>query len=376
MEMLRTTRCEINLDKLKYNIDRLKDEIGPDVEAMAVIKADAYGHGAATMMGYMMKYGIRYFAVASLNEAMELRRAHKDGEVLVLGISPDELLHYGAENNIMQTVQSYRQAKVLSDLGINAKIMIKMDSGMHRLGFRLCDEAIDEVEAISKLPSLNICGIFTHLALKDREADLWQWDNFQKFIARCEERGIHFPLKSICDGIATIRYPEMRMNMVRPGSFFYGFNPQLKDLQPIMELKSEIVHLQTVVAGEGLGYDLSDPVDHDRVVATLPFGYVDGCPRAMSHGAGWVSVRGVKCPIIGLMCMDQCTIDVTDVPDVQIGDTVTIFSEEGGMDYRQGASISNFNRNGLQAATPRRVPKLYFENGELVAARDYMFDLD
>jgi alanine racemase len=96
----------------------------------------------------------------------------------------------------------------------------------------------------------------------------------------------------------------------------------------------------------------------------------------MSHGAGWVSVRGVKCPIIGLMCMDQCTIDVTDVPDVQVGDTVTIFSEEGGMDYRQGASISNFNRNGLQAATPRRVPKLYFENGELVAARDYMFDLD
>lgn len=374
MELMRTTRCEINLDKLNRNIQRLKQEIGPDVEPMAVIKADAYGHGAAMMMGYMMKYGVRYFAVATLNEAMELRRAHKDGEVLVLGLSPDELIHYGAENNIIQTIESYHQAKILSDLGLKAKIMIKMDSGMHRLGYRLCDAAIDEVVAISKLPGLDLRGIFTHLALKDQEADNWQWNNFQKFITACEDRGVVFPYKSICDGIATIRYPEMRLNMVRPGSFFYGFNPHIADLEPIMELKSAIVHLQTVPAGEGLGYDLSDAADHDRVIATLPFGYVDGCPRAMSHYHGWVTVRGVRCPFVSLMCMDQATIDVTDVPGVEVGDDVVIFGTESGMTYPEGAKISDFNRNGLQAATPRRVPKLYFEGGKLVAWRDYMFD--
>ena len=139
MEHLRTTRAEINLDNLKYNIGVLRQELGPDVEPMAIIKADAYGHGAVMMMGYMMKYGLRYFGVASLNEALELRRAHKDGEILVLGLSPDHLLHYGAENNIIQTICSLRQAKRLSEdcgrLGITGRIKIKVDTGMHRLGF-------------------------------------------------------------------------------------------------------------------------------------------------------------------------------------------------------------------------------------------------
>jgi alanine racemase len=167
----------------------------------------------------------------------------------------------------------------------------------------------------------------------------------------------------------------MRYNMVRPGSFFYGFNPHLTDLKPLMELKSEIVHLQMLPANEGIGYGLDDAADHDRIIATLPFGYVDGVPRAMSHYEGWTSVKGVKCPFVGLLCMDQAMIDVTDVPDVKIGDEVVVFSaNKGGMTYPEGAKISNFNRNGLQAALPRRVPKVYFENGVEVAYRDYLFD--
>ncbi len=379
MEHLRTTRAEINLDNLNYNIGVLRQELGPDVEPMAIIKADAYGHGAVMMMGYMMKYGLRYFGVASLNEALELRRAHKDGEILVLGLSPDHLLHYGAENNIIQTICSLRQAKRLSEdcsrLGITGRIKIKVDTGMHRLGFAPTEENMDVVADIAKLPNLKLDGIFSHLALETHDDDYRQWARFQQFIDGCEKRGVTFPLKSIDDGIGAIRYPEMRYNMVRPGSFFYGFNPHIPTLRPVMELKSEIVHLQVLPAGEGIGYGLDDKADHDRVIATLPFGYVDGAPRALSHYQGWCSVKDVKCPIVGLMCMDQAMIDVSDVPDVQIGDEVVVFSQEhNAMTYPEGAKITNFNRNGLQAALARRVPKVYFEEGKEVAYRDYLFD--
>lgn len=379
MEHLRTTRAEINLDNLNYNIGVLRQELGPDVEPMAIIKADAYGHGAVMMMGYMMKYGLRYFGVASLNEALELRRAHKDGEILVLGLSPDHLLHYGAENNIIQTICSLRQAKRLSEdcsrLGITGRIKIKVDTGMHRLGFAPTEENMDVVAEIAKLPNLKLDGIFSHLALETHDDDYRQWARFQQFIDGCEKRGVTFPLKSIDDGIGAIRYPEMRYNMVRPGSFFYGFNPHIPTLRPVMELKSEIVHLQVLPAGEGIGYGLDDKADHDRVIATLPFGYVDGAPRALSHYQGWCSVKDVKCPIVGLMCMDQAMIDVSDVPDVQIGDEVVVFSQEhNAMTYPEGAKITNFNRNGLQAALARRVPKVYFEEGKEVAYRDYLFD--
>lgn len=379
MEHLRTTRAEINLDNLKYNIGVLRQELGPDVEPMAIIKADAYGHGAVMMMGYMMKYGLRYFGVASLNEALELRRAHKDGEILVLGLSPDHLLHYGAENNIIQTICSLRQAKRLSEdcsrLGITGRIKIKVDTGMHRLGFAPTEENMDVVAEIAKLPNLKLDGIFSHLALETHDDDYRQWARFQQFIDGCEKRGVTFPLKSIDDGIGAIRYPEMRYNMVRPGSFFYGFNPHIPTLRPVMELKSEIVHLQVLPAGEGIGYGLDDKAEHDRVIATLPFGYVDGAPRALSHYQGWCTVKDVKCPIVGLMCMDQAMIDVSDVPDVQIGDEVVVFSQEhNAMTYPEGAKITNFNRNGLQAALARRVPKVYFEEGKEVAYRDYLFD--
>jgi alanine racemase len=378
MEHLRSTRAEINLDNLKYNIDRCRQEIGPDVEPMAIIKADCYGHGAVVMMEYMMKYGLKYFGVASLNEALELRRAHKDGEILVLGLSPDHLLKYGVENNITQACCSLRQAKILSECATAekpAKIQIKVDTGMHRLGFAPTEENMDIVKEIFALPNLDIVGIFSHLALETKEDDYRQWKKFQYFIDGCEARGLNFPFKSINDGIGTIRYPEMRYNMVRPGSFFYGFNPHLTDLKPLMELKSDIVHLQVLPAGEGIGYGLDDAADHDRVIATLPFGYVDGVPRAMSHYQGWTTVKGVKCPFVGLLCMDQAMIDVTDVPDVAIGDEVVVYSHNtGAMTYPEGAKISNFNRNGLQAALPRRVPKVYFENGVEVAYRDYMFD--
>lgn len=375
MEQLRSTRAEINLDNLKYNIDVLHSEVGPNVEPMAIIKADCYGHGAVIMMGYMMKYGLKYFGVASMNEALELRRFHKEGELLVLGLSPDSLLHYGPDANIVQTICSLHQAEVLSSGGKKAEIQIKVDTGLHRLGFAPTEENMDIVAKIARLPNIEIRGIFSHLALETRDDDYKQWNLFENFIKGCEKRGVTFPFKSIDDGIGAIRYPEMRYNMVRPGSFFYGFNPHISTLRPLMQLKSEIVHIFKLPANEGIGYGLEDAADHERTIATLPFGYVDGAPRALSHYNGWCLVKGVKCPYVGLICMDQAMIDVTNVPDVKIGDELIVFgSEPGAMTYPEGAAATNFNRNGLQAALPRRVPKVYYEGGRIVAYRDYLFD--
>lgn len=378
MEHLRSTRAEINLDNLQYNISVIRSLLGAGVDIMAIIKADCYGHGAVVMMEYMMKYGLKHFGVASLNEAMELRRFHKEGNILVLGLSPDHLLHYGVENDIVQACCSLRQAKVLSACASEerpARIQIKVDTGLHRIGFAVTEENMDTVAEIAALPNIRIEGAFSHLALGSEEADRRQGELFQQFIDGCAKRGVDLPLKSIDDGISCVCYPEMWHNMVRPGSFFYGFNPTLTNLKPLMELKSDIVHLQQLPAGESVGYWHMGVADHERTIATLPFGYVDGVPRALSNGKGWVVVKGVKCPIVGLMCMDQCMVDVTDVPDVRIGDEVLVFSHRhGAMTYPHGAELCDFNKNGLQSAMPRRVPKVYFENGVEVAYRDYLFD--
>ncbi len=378
MDLLRGTRVEINLDNFKYNLQTLRDMIGPEVNIMAIIKADAYGHGAVLMMEYMLKYGIRYFGVATLNEAMELRRFHKDGEILILGISPDRLLHYCVENNITQACCSLHQAKILSECATAekpAKVQIKLDTGLHRLGFAPTEESMDIVAEIAALPNLRIEGIFSHLSLASAESDSRQGEVFQTFIDGCADRGVTFPLRSIDDGLGAVKYPHMRHNMVRPGSFFYGLNPLVSTLRPLMQLKSEIAHLQMVPAGEGVSYILYDSADHDRIIATLPLGYVDGVPRILSRGKGWVSVKGIRCPIVGVLCMDQMMIDVTDVPNVQLEDEVIVFSHEhDAMNYYEAAELTSFNRNGLQSAVPRRVPKVYFENGVVVAVRDYLMD--
>lgn len=372
MELLRKTRVEIDLDALGHNVEVVRNALRPGVEMMAVVKADAYGHGAANLCRYMMEYGVRRFAVAALNEAVELRRALPEAEVLVLGVTPDELLPVAAKNRITQTVFSFRQAKILSDCGVNAKVHLKLDTGMHRLGFVPNEASLAEVARIFALPSLEIEGIYSHLALTDHEHDLLQFRRFTEFTDAMAERGMRVRFRHICDGIGTVRYPEMQLDMVRPGAAFYGFNASLP-VRPIMTFKSVVGRVHTVPAGDGVGYDMLEPADHDRVIATLPFGYSDGCPRAMSHGAGYLTVHGQRARYIGLLCMDMCMVDVTGIENVCEGDEVVIFgSGEQDMTFPAAAGICGFNRNGLQSNIARRVPRVYLRGGEVVCARDYL----
>jgi alanine racemase len=356
------------------NLETLKDKINGECEIMAVLKADAYGHGAVQVMKHMLKRGFKYFAVAALNEALELRRVNKDGDILILGYTPDRLLRYPAENNITQAIYSYEQAKILSDMGLNAKIYIKLDTGMNRLGFEVTEAAADEVKKITELPSLQIEGIFTHMAQLDAEHDEIQHTKFKAFLEMCEKRGVKFKFRHICNGKSAIKYPHMRYDMCRTGSITSGFClnvPGTEAIQPIMSVQSEIVRIHTVPAGEGMGYDLLDPADHDRLIATLPYGYADGIPKPLSNHVGWVGINGVKCEYTGNFCMDMCFVDVTHVPGVKVGDKVDVYGG-AGMNFFDVRAATGLGLSNLQIQVHKRVPRIYIEDGKEIYVDDML----
>ncbi|MBQ2819219.1 MAG: alanine racemase [Clostridia bacterium] len=373
MECCRSTVCYINFDQMDINLETLRDKINNECDVMVVLKADGYGHGAPQMMKHFLKKGVTWFAVAAVNEAMQLRRTCKDGEILVLGYTPDRLLHYAAENNITQTIYSYEQAKILSDLGLNAKIQIKVDTGMNRLGFAVSAESADEVKKIFDLPSLQIEGVFSHMAQLDAEHDEQQYEKFEKFLALCKDRGVTFKRRHLCNGKSAIKYPHMRYEMCRAGSVITGFClnvPGTDAIQPSMTVETEIVRIHTVPAGEGMGYDLLDPADHDRVIATLPFGYADGIPKALSNHVGWVVINGEKCEYTGNFCMDMCMCDVTHLKDVKVGDKVQVYGGEKGMNFFDLREKTGVGLSNLQILIHKRVPRIYIENGKEIYCDD------
>lgn len=373
MQLLRKTACYIDFDILDKNLEVLRANVPTGQEIMIVIKADGYGHGAPQMMKHFLKRGVNYFAVAALNEALEARRVNKEGNILILGWTPNELLHIAAENNITLNVFSYEQAKILSDLGINAKIHIKVDTGMNRLGFLPTEESADEVKRIAELPSLNVEGIFSHLAQLNADTDEAQYRKFDAFLKMCEERGVHFKLRHLANGKSAIKYPHMRYDMLRSGSVITGFCLNMPNIHTEvgMSVRTVVARIHKVPAGEGMGYDLLDAADHDRLIATLPFGYADGMPKSLSNHAGWVVIRGKKAEICGGICMDMCMVDVTDVEGVSVGDDVLIYGGgEGAMDLFDVRAISGVGLSNLQIAVHKRVPRVYIEDGKVIEICD------
>ena len=371
VELLRQTVCRIDLDIIGKNYDILKEKTD-NTEIMAVLKADAYGHGAPVVMNYLYKKGVRRFAVAALNEALELRRENKNAEILILGWTPDELLSYAAENRITQAVYSYEQAKILSDIGAGAKIHIKVDTGMNRLGFLPTEESADEVARIAKLPGIEVEGIFSHLSQLSDESDEKQYQKFEGFLKLCADRGVSFKIKHLASGRNGIVHKEMRYDLIRTGSVLTGFCIGHEDSVPVktaMTVMTRVARVHKVPAGEGLGYDLLDACDHDRMIATLPFGYADGMPKSLSNHKGFVLIGGKKCEICGDICMDMCMADVTGVEGVSAGDEVMIYGG-GGMDFYDVRAISGMGLSNIQIAVGKRVPRIYFEGNKQVEVRD------
>lgn len=371
MHLLRATQAFIDLDALHNNVIAIRSAVGGKTDVMAVIKADAYGHGATAIIGYLREMGVRRFAVASLNEAAELLRIYPDDSVLILGHTPDPLLPVAAELGAVQTVFSLRQARILSETGKNVKVHVKLDTGMHRLGFATDEQSLEQIAGIYALPHIEIEGIYSHLALRDEQSDHEQFSRFTAFIDAMAQRGLPIPLLHLCDGLGTCRYPHMRLDMVRPGGALYGYG-EFPGLRPVMTLHSTIAALRRVPAGEGLGYDLLDPAPRERLIATLPFGYCDGPPRALSHGVGHVVIRGQKAPYAGLLCMDMCMADVTDIAGVQEGDDVIVLgTPDPALSFADAAALLQMNRNEIFGKISRRVPRVYLRNGIKVSATDY-----
>ena len=382
--MLRDTFLEINLDNLEFNINLIRSKLNENVKICAVIKADAYGHGAISIAKKLIELDVEYLAVATLVEALELRDYFKSAKILIMGYTQDYNLKYVVNNNITQTIFSYEQGVILDGLSkekeVISNVHIKYDTGFNRLGFKDNFESIEEILKISKLSNVHIEGMFSHFSLSDSGRDKVQFNKFAKAIELLKENNLNIDLTHISDSIASIRYPEYSLDMVRLGALIYGYqstNDIQIPLKSVMTFKTKISHIKEISKGEHLGYDENWTADAKIKIATLPFGYADGYPRKTSEDT-FVTIGGKKAKILGLLCMDQCMVDVTDMENIEVGDEVIIFSDGNNntMDLNTLSRISDTNKNSLLCAMNRRTPKVYIENGKIIETKYYLLKGD
>lgn len=357
------TTIRVSLNKLSANFDAVRQMAGPDVAIMAVVKANAYGHGAVGVAKTMLDHGARYLAVARLEEALPLREAYPDAPLFVLGYTPDRLLKTAVENDITLTVFSAHQAKLLgeaaAELAKTATVHLKVETGFNRLG----TDDVEELLAIMNTANLHVEGIYSHLALLDREHDEIQLARFLAIVHTLEEKAYPIRYHHIADSISGVDYPDFRLNMIRPGAVLYGmkgFESDTITVQPIMTMQTRVARVRKIRAGEGVGYDLTWRAERDSVIATLPFGYADGCPRALGNG-GYVTIKGKKCPLVGIMCMDQCVADVTDAENVREGDIAIIYGDgtENTLSVGEAARIAGCNKNEILCRLTARPARVY-----------------
>ncbi len=378
----RETVIEVKLDRIAYNVEQIRAMVGKDVKIAAVVKANGYGHGAVGIAPAIMEHGGDLLCVATLSEAIELKLAYPQYPVLIMGLTPDEYLPDVLQYGILQTVDSLRQARVLSELavqaGVTAGIHIKYDTGFHRIGFPDCEKSLDEIEEISRMEGLKIEGIFSHLVLLDDESNLKQYQAFTEAIRRLRARGVTLPCCHLADSIASVDYPEYRMDMIRAGAIIYGlkgFHKGSLDIRQALVFKTRINHITEIRAGEGVSYDFMWRADRDTRIGTLPFGYADGYPRNL-RGKAFVTVRGRRVPIVGVLCMDQCMVDLGDVPEAQLGDEVVIYGDGTGgtLDIQEISQLAETNKNDIVSRLTARPPRIYTKNGSVESVKTMLGD--
>lgn len=378
--------AKIDLDAVVFNFKSIEQKLSADTKIMAVVKADGYGHGALeiakTLEGFDKLFG---FAVATAKEADELRESGIYKPILILGYTFEEDYEELIRNQVRLTVYSYEMAgqiaKAAKAAGVTARIHIKIDTGMSRIGYQATEESADEIAKISTLKGIDVEGIFTHFARAD-EADktftLKQLRQFHNMIEMLEERQIKIPIKHCSNSAGIAELPQANMDCVRAGIILYGLWPSdevKKDtiaLKPVMELKSRIIHLKTLEAGRSISYGGTYCLKEPRKVATVPVGYADGYPRSLSN-KGYVLIRGQKAPILGRICMDQFMVDITDIKDARLLDTVTLLGEDGGsvLCMEELAALSGRFNYEFACDISKRVPRVFYKGGKPVLSRDF-----
>lgn len=376
--------ARVNLDAICNNIDEVRRNINPNTKIMAVIKADGYGHGAVALAS-ALNDKVDAYGIAIIEEGIELRRAGIEKPILVLGFTPHQQYEDLLKYDIIQTVFQYDMAKRLSDIAVShgkqAKIHLKIDTGMTRIGFKDTEESIQIIKEISKLPNIIIDGIFTHFACADEEdktSARKQLSRFLIYVDKLKKEGIHIPIKHVSNSASIIDLPESNLDMVRSGIITYGMYPSDKVnkkrlmLQPALTLISNVVYVKNVEAGTGISYNSTYITKQDSVIATIPVGYGDGYPRQLSS-KGRVLIHGKSAPIVGRVCMDQFMVDVTDIPDVKEGDKVTLIGQDGGesISIEEVANLVGSFNYELVCDIGKRVPRVYYKEGKKVGTADY-----
>ena len=390
MKLLKRTWADISMDNLSHNYRLLRGRIPADCRFLGVVKADAYGHGAVPVSRQLVDLGADYLAVSNMEEAVQLRRSYIRLPILILGYTPAFYAEDMVDMGIRQEVHSLEYARqldqALTGTGKRLKIHLKLDTGMSRLGFFVCDDAqtVDQLRQTTAMEHLLAEGIFTHFSVadssapRDRAFTALQFERFTAVVHELEGRGVQFKIRHCCNSAGTLLYPEYALDMVRPGIATYGISPSEElencfDLRPLMSLRTTISQIRPFCPNVDVGYGRSYTTPDCRRIAVLAIGYADGLPRSLSNRASFL-LRGKRVPVVGRICMDMCMVDVTEVPEAEVGDVVTVFGTDGD------ASIPVEDLARLNGTIPyetlcsinKRTPRFYLDGDQRMEVLQYI----
>lgn len=374
MKQYDRTYAQINLSAIRNNIAEVRKNIRKSAKIMAIVKADAYGHGAVPV-AKSIEDMVDAYGVAIIEEALQLRKNGIDKMILILGYTSEEWYEEVVQNNISQTIYTYEMAKQLSDtamtLGMKTPIHIKLDTGMSRIGFAPTKENVQVVKSISQLPGIWIEGLFTHFARADEntiDPIREPFHQYMTFVRYLEKEGITIPVKHVSNSASIIHFPEANLDMVRSGITTYGLYPseeiskEVLSLQPAMQWKAKISYVKMVEAGVGISYGATYTAKEKMKIATIPVGYADGMKRTLSN-CGRVLIHGQFAPIVGRVCMDQFMVDVSHIEGVKEGDEVTLFGVDGNniIPVEEIADLAHSFNYEFICGISHRVPRKYIE---------------
>ncbi|CUN44533.1 MAG: alanine racemase [Sarcina ventriculi] len=384
-KMIRPVWAEIDLDAIKYNIDSIKRRVDTK-ELIAVVKADAYGHGALDVSKTLVENGATKLAVAVITEAMELRHGNINTPIMILGYTPLEfaadLINYDIEQTIFDLEYATKLSEIALNLGKKAKVHVALDTGMGRIGFLINDNSLNEILKISSLKGLEVVGIFTHFATADESDKNYsnkQYKKFTDFNEKLVSKGVNIPLKHVSNSGAIIDMPNTYLDGVRAGIVLYGYYPsedvlkQNLDLKKAITIKTQVAHVKILDKNEYVSYGRKFKTERKSIIATLPIGYADGYSRALT-GKAKVIINGKFAPVVGTICMDQCMIDVTDIGDVHVGDEVIVLGKDKDLKFDaddMAKAMGTINYEVL-CMIKQRIPRVYIEDGKVKSIRNYI----
>lgn len=384
-KILRPAWAEIDLDAIAYNTRNIKKLIG-DKDLIAVVKANCYGHGVIGIIPTLLENGVSRFAVAMISEALEIRDNKITTPVMILGFTP---LYLGEElinNNIEQTVYDLDYARELSKIALTlnkkAKIHIAIDTGMGRIGFLPNEKSIDNITEICSLEGIEVIGIFTHFSTSDEKDKEYSHEQFTKMLSvmdTLKKRGIDIPLKHVANSGAIIDLPDTYLDAVRAGIILYGYYPSDEidknnlALKPALTLKATITNVKTLEKDMYVSYGRTFKTSNETIVATIPVGYADGYLRKLAEN-GKVIIKGEFAPIIGRICMDQFMIDVTNIPDVKIGDEVILLGEKNGLKYNADDMAKKLDTINYEVTCmlKSRLPRVYIKDKHIINVKNHI----